>query len=59
MREAINVVPEVGSLNMSNKATIILNAISKPEVICGWCGAKEHYINEHKTECPNCEEYLD
>lgn len=27
-------------------------------VICGSCGAIEEYIDNHKTECPNCDEYI-
>jgi len=60
MREGISIVPEVNTLNNAITATKISNSIkAKPEVICGWCGAQEHYISDHQTECPNCEEYLD
>ena len=27
-----------------------------PVVLCGWCGAVEQYIGNHKTICPNCGE---
>ncbi len=32
--------------------------IRKPVIICGLCGAKEQYISQNKTECPNCDEYI-
>ena len=32
--------------------------ITRPEVICGCCGAREIYIGNGKTECPNCEDDL-
>ena len=30
----------------------------KPVVICGSCGAQELAVDENKTECPNCDEYI-
>lgn len=27
-------------------------------VICGQCGAVEKHIGPHKTECPNCDDYI-
>ena len=32
--------------------------VTKPVIICGWCGAIEIYLSNGKTECPNCDEYL-
>ncbi len=60
MREGVNLVSELNHLSLSSKVIDSISPINlRPDVICGWCGAKEHYITEHKTECPNCEEYLD
>lgn len=30
----------------------------KPVVICGSCGAQELVIDEIRTECPHCDEYI-
>ena len=27
-------------------------------IICGLCGAQERPIGPHKTECPNCDDYI-
>lgn len=27
-------------------------------VICGLCGAVERPVGPHKTECPNCDDYI-
>jgi len=34
------------------------NTTHKPVIICGLCGAKENYIDDRKTECPNCDDYI-
>ena len=31
---------------------------TKTLIICGICGAQEQAIDENKTECPNCDEYI-
>lgn len=30
----------------------------KPTIICGACGAVENEVDDNKTECPNCDEYI-
>ena len=30
----------------------------KTVVICGSCGAQELVIDENKTECPHCDDYI-
>lgn len=30
----------------------------KTVVICGSCGAQELAIDENKTECPHCDDYI-
>ncbi len=30
----------------------------KTVVICGACGAEEEIVEDNKTECPNCDEYI-
>jgi len=30
----------------------------KTVVICGACGAQEHMVDEHRTECPHCDDYI-
>lgn len=31
---------------------------TKTIVICGACGAQERTIDENKTECPHCDDYI-
>jgi hypothetical protein len=51
---------EVKEFNSNIKAEENINDQSAPKriVICGSCGAVEIYIDDHKTECPNCDEYI-
>ncbi|OLY93336.1 hypothetical protein SAMN05444008_107140 [Cnuella takakiae] len=34
------------------------NAGIQQVVICGMCGAIEKPLGPHKTECPNCDDYI-
>ena len=52
--------PEMNAYNIANLVAGKLKEKDiKPVVICGFCGAREHYMSNGKTECPNCDEYLD
>ena len=52
-------VPAVnaGDNTKTHTAEPITNKI-KPVIICGACGAEEKPVDEFKTECPNCDEYI-
>ncbi len=54
------IASEIVAYNIININSYNLNSADiKPVVICGFCGAREHYISNGKTECPNCDEFLD
>lgn len=41
-----------------NDASQVNNATTQHVVICGLCGAVEKPVGPHKTECPNCDDYI-
>ena len=54
----------VADTAIDNIQTTQLVAASKggnklaPVVICGSCGAQELVVDENKTECPHCDDYI-
>lgn len=45
--------------NIVDHITGTQSAIPKKTlIICGICGAQEQAIEDNKTECPNCDEYI-
>lgn len=35
-----------------------MSSKAKTKIICGSCGAEEVEVDDNKTECPNCDEYI-
>lgn len=62
MNEALILVPTLKVLLSKENSKVDLKGTksqkAKPVVICGSCGAVEHYISHNKTECPNCDDYM-
>ena len=48
---------EAGAYNSTYTVNQQPNKI-KPRIICGACGAEEVEVDDNKTECPNCDEYI-
>ncbi len=51
-------VPTIDAENIMNINKAAQPARLKPVVICGACGAEEVTVEDNKTECPHCDEYI-
>lgn len=62
-KQVMSIITEPAITNMTDNRigadTIQANsAATQHIVICGMCGAVEKPIGPHKTECPNCDDYI-
>jgi hypothetical protein len=51
-------ISSIGDNRTGTDTTQTSNAGTQHMVICGMCGAVEKPIGPHKTECPNCDDYI-